>query len=548
MSSDSSDDDLLFADEDEAPGTPGDRPSRDVSITGADHRPGASWKILVVDYEPEIHALTQLVLSDIRYRDRGVRMLSAHSAAEAEKILLTEGDVACILLDVVMETDDAGLRFVRHVRQDLGNTAVRIILRTGQPGQAPEREVIVNYDINDYKAKTELTAQKLFTTVIGALRSYEDIVALEMSRRGLQRILEASASLFQERSMRQFASGVLTQLTALLEAAVGGILCAQKGSTIAGTPDGSGKDVFVLAGSGEYERLSEDPFPLHSAESILEIIRRTLVAKQSEYGEGYAALYIPTPNRREVVAYLRTERPLSVLDRQLVEVFCAKVSVGFDNVWLYEQLKRAHQATVVALADLAEYKDNDTGSHVMRIEELSERTARRLYEKHLFPEEINDLFLEQIGLASVLHDVGKVSTPDSILQKPGRLTPAEWAIMQNHAANGGAILGRAERMVEGQTYLTLGTQIANCHHERWDGCGYPKGLKGEEIPLAARIVAVADVYDALVNIRPYKEAWPVHEAVAYLREASGKQFDPRVVDAFLETLEEEETENENGPR
>jgi len=518
--------DFLFADDDPGDETPA------VAAAAPSHR----WKVLVVDDEPEVHSMTSMVLSDIRYHDRGIEMLSALSAKEAREMLGTHQDIACILLDVVMETEDAGLKLVRYVREELGNKQVRIILRTGQPGQAPERDVIVDYDINDYKAKTELTAQKLFTTMVAALRSYEDIMALEMNRAGLRRIIEASASLFQVRSMQSFASGVLTQLSALLGIDVNGILCAQRVGAQPATCDE--EDLFVLAASGVFEGCAERIGCREMDCAMRAQIARALDEKSNVYGPDSVALYICSPNSREVVAYMKTGRSLSVVDEQLVEVFCGKVSVGFDNIMLYEQLRSAHEATVYALADLAEYKDTDTGEHVVRIEKMTERTARKLRAMNAYTDQIDDAFLDQVGMASILHDVGKVSTPDHILQKPGRLTEEERVIMKEHASVGGTILERASKMVDGTSYLSLGAQIATHHHERWDGKGYPKGLKGEEIPLAARIVAVVDVYDALVSKRPYKDPWPVGKALAFIREGAGSQFDPLVVEAFIATLAE----------
>lgn len=153
---------------------------------------GPEWKVLVVDDDPEIHHVTHLVLDGITYRDQRVRMLSAASAEEARLLLVEHPDTAVILLDVVMETDSAGLDLVRWVRETQGMTAVRIILRTGQPGQAPEREVVLRYDINDYKAKTEMTAQKLLTATVAGLRGFEAIWALEESRAGYASRAEAS--------------------------------------------------------------------------------------------------------------------------------------------------------------------------------------------------------------------------------------------------------------------------------------------------------------------------------------------------------------------
>jgi PAS domain S-box-containing protein len=158
---------------------------------------GQPWKVLVVDDDPEIHHVTRIVLDGMTFHGRPVRLLTASSAAEARVVLAANRDVAVLFLDVVMETEDAGLALVPHLREVLGMRAMRIVLRTGQPGQAPERDVIARYDIDDYKAKTEMTAQKLFTSTIAGLRSFEALRALEHSRQGLQGNLEASEARFQ---------------------------------------------------------------------------------------------------------------------------------------------------------------------------------------------------------------------------------------------------------------------------------------------------------------------------------------------------------------
>lgn len=147
-----------------------------------------TWKILIVDDEPEVHAVTKLALSDFEFQEKRLEFISAYSGSEATQLINQHPDAAIVLLDVVMETDDAGLKVAQYIRHEAKNHHVRIILRTGQPGQAPERQVIVNYDINDYKSKTELTAQKLFTVVMSSLRSYRDILAIEQSRQGLEKL------------------------------------------------------------------------------------------------------------------------------------------------------------------------------------------------------------------------------------------------------------------------------------------------------------------------------------------------------------------------
>ncbi|MGF7178312.1 DUF3369 domain-containing protein [Azospirillum doebereinerae] len=524
-------DDLFFLDErDEAESAAG--------TVETVHR----WKMLIVDDEPEVHSITKLVLSDFAYKGRPAHFISAHSAAEAREILARESDIAMILLDVVMETEDAGLTLVHHIREELKNRHVRIILRTGQPGQAPERAVILDYDINDYKAKTQLTAQQLFTTTVAALRSYEDIMAIEANRRGLEKIIEASSSLFRARSMKLFAAGVLTQLSGLLGVGPDAILCVQRGPILGGQSDG----LYVLAGSGRFEALINESATEHVEPAVMGAVVACLESRNHHYSADHCTLYIRTPNNRENVVYLRSDRPLSDLDRELIEVFCGKISVGFDNLHLYEQLHRAQQGTLAVLADLAENRpgpvedaataatDGDSRvARTLRIATVAERIARQLHAAHRFPTDIDESFLAIIGLAAVLHDVGNASVDPAILGKTGPLDAAERATMQRHTVAGGDLLDRASRLTEGHTHLHLGAEVARRHHENWDGTGYPDGLAGPAIPVGARIVAVADAYDAMTRERPYRAALGHEGAVAEIRRQSGTRFDPVVVEAFL---------------
>jgi len=162
----------------------------------AEPAPVEPWHVLIVDDEPAVHEVTRLVLGSFRFEGRPLQFHHAHSGIEARKLLRETEDIAVLLLDVVMESDQAGLDVVKFVREELHNHFVRIVLRTGQPGQAPEHEVITNYDINDYKDKTELTAQKLRTMMYATLRAYRDVMQIERNRRGLERVISASAHIF----------------------------------------------------------------------------------------------------------------------------------------------------------------------------------------------------------------------------------------------------------------------------------------------------------------------------------------------------------------
>ena len=195
---------------------------------------------------------------------------------------------------------------------------------------------------------------------------------------------------------------------------------------------------------------------------------------------------------------------------------------------------------MIALADLAESRDANTGGHVRRVCRLTEAIAGELKAAGRLPPATHSNFMAFVGIASILHDVGKVGIPDAVLLKPGLHTPEERKIMQGHALIGETVLAHAAASVPGVSSLSIGAEIAGGHHEHFDGNGYPRGLCGVAIPLSARIVAVVDVFDALLHSRPYKKPWPLAEVVSYIRERSGSQFDPEVVTALFDFLEREQ--------
>jgi putative two-component system response regulator len=188
-----------------------------------------------------------------------------------------------------------------------------------------------------------------------------------------------------------------------------------------------------------------------------------------------------------------------------------------------EELRASRLEIVQRLGLAAEYKDNETGLHVIRMSHF----ARILG----LAAGMTEFEADDLLHAAPMHDVGKIGIPDRILQKPGPLDPDEWKVMQSHARIGAEIIGRHERGV-----LALAHDIALAHHEKWDGSGYPNGLAGEDIPLVGRICAIADVFDALTSVRPYKKAWTEQDAVNFLVQQKGKHFDPSLVDLFIAQL------------
>lgn len=200
----------------------------------------------------------------------------------------------------------------------------------------------------------------------------------------------------------------------------------------------------------------------------------------------------------------------------------------------YENIKETRAMTILGLAKLAEYRDKKTGEHLERMMKYTKVLTQSLSLTPRYSDYITAEYIEDIGISSMLHDIGKVGITDEILLKPGPLTPAEYEKVKEHTTLGGEALHTVESQVKGKSFLTLGKEICFHHHERWDGTGYPDGMKGEDIPLSARIVALADVYDALTSDRVYREAISHEDAVAVIRDERGRHFDPDIVDVFLE--------------
>ena len=215
-----------------------------------------------------------------------------------------------------------------------------------------------------------------------------------------------------------------------------------------------------------------------------------------------------------------------------VEERTAQLSESYDRLVVANaQLQRSQRAVEESqmevlhrLAQAAELRDDDTGQHTQRVGEMAAKLARKLG--------FDDTQVEMMRRAAPLHDVGKIGISDSILLKPGKLTPEEFGVMKTHASIGAALLQAGQ-----SPFVRAAETIALTHHERFDGNGYPQGLAGENIPLEGRILAVVDVFDALTHERPYKKAWPIEEALDEIEKQAGKQFDPRVVSAFLELMQ-----------
>ncbi|MBB6478744.1 DUF3369 domain-containing protein [Spirochaeta isovalerica] len=501
-----SDDQFIFADEEE-----------NIVSPDTDHK----WKLIIADDEEEIHSVTKMVLSNYTFDGSGLEFLSAYTGSETRKLIADNPDTAVILLDVVMEKENSGLETVRWIREELKNNFVRIILRTGQPGQAPEKQVIRDYDINDYKEKTELTDQKLFTTITSSIRSFRDIKTIDRNKRGLEQIIVSSAGMFEENNLKTFTSGVLTQLTALLQFDETSFMLQSSGFALGGEEE----DLYVLSGTGDYSGLEGLSATSAIGEKEKKIVETVLEEKQSRFFEDTYVGYFERGKGAVNLLYLKGNKVLSELDKELIKIFASNISVAYDNIFLNKEIEDTQKEIITTLGEVVESRSKETGNHVKRVGAFSALIGRKIG--------LGDEEIELLRSASPMHDIGKIGIPEAIINKPGKLTKEEFEVIKTHTIIGYEILKGSDRSI-----LKAAAIIALQHHEKWDGSGYPYGLAGEDIHIYGRITAIADVFDALDHKRVYKNPWSLDDIKIFFADQRGTHFDPNLVEILLGNMDE----------
>ncbi|RJP83322.1 MAG: DUF3369 domain-containing protein [Desulfobacteraceae bacterium] len=478
------------------------------------------WKILVADDEEEVHQITKMVLSDYFFDSRGLEFFSAYSGKETKELVKKHPDIAIILLDVVMETENAGLDVVQFIRTTLQNKFIRIILRTGQPGKAPEQNVIMEYDINEYKEKTELTSRKLYTTVTASLRAYKDLITIDKTRRVLELVIQSSEHIFSNNSLENFTAGVLKQMASILNldkdnfnSKVSGFAALYQNNQFS-----------ILAGTGDFKKMVAQDTPTTLPEPIKTHLTLSMERKKGLFIDDAYIGYFRTKTGAQNLIYLNGCKNLTELEKDLIRIFSSNVAIVYDNIYLSQEIVDTQKEIIFTLGELVDTRSKGLVNHVRRVAEFSFQMALLAG--------IDEQEAELLKLASPMHDVGKIGIPDAILNKPEALTLDEYAVIRSHSGIGHEILKSSKRKI-----LKAATIVAQQHHEHWDGSGYPQGLKGEQIHIYGRITGLADVFDALSHSRVYKKAWARDQVVEKIRNERGKHFDPHLVDLFLENMD-----------
>jgi response regulator RpfG family c-di-GMP phosphodiesterase len=497
---------FLFSDTDDQP-----PPAKKTSET--------PWHILVVDDEPSVHDVTRLTLGRLEVFDQPLKLHSAYSAAEARELLEgTDLNFCMAFIDVVMETQNAGLELVQWIRKDLDDNEIRLVLRTGQAGMAPESDVIRQYDINDYRAKTDLTAQSLSTCVFNAVRGYRDITTISRSLSAFRKLIDTSASLLKEDNLNEMAAAAFKGLLSILNMESSSLYMTRREQVFSETEE------KVISCTGRYAKTEEAGFD-ELPKSVRTIVEQAYETKSTIVSDTEFAGYFSIGKESGSVLYVEFNDDPTHFRASIVEIFATQAVLIFENLSRQIQLENSQKELMYIVGDAIEARSLETGSHVKRVALFCEFFAVQIDQ----PKE----FVSAIKIAAPLHDIGKIAIPETILHKPGKLDADEWTIMQTHAAAGATILEKSNLPV-----AKLGARLARWHHENWDGSGYPDGLVGEDIPIEARIMAIADVFDALGAKRSYKEPWPNEKILEFILEERGKKFDPNLVDILERTFDE----------
>lgn len=453
-------------------------------------------------------ALRSIPVVMVTHRDRVTDLVRALEAG-ADNYLTKPLDEASVLTRVGRIVDD-----VRAWRDKTANRRTRLSFPAEEMALSLERAQVVEMLM--------ASAQKL--------------------EQELGTVAEVGIALTMTHNLRDVLKLFVERVKELSDAAIVGVLLRVDGiwsvdSTLGGPPELAGEWSAAVFGSDaqmpfDVDRLTrrepalirtDNPIPgrfgdLFGRAGLVQAYIWPLVLEDSLIGAlaiGYARHKSLTADEDRRYRHLADQAALAVVNARMFEQERALRGALEQSVMAE---KEAHKNAMFMLAAAVEARDGLTGSHLRRVQAYAEALAGRIG----LPREVVD----EIGYSSVLHDVGKLLVPDEILGKPGKLTDDEWVEMRRHPGHGAKILGDLG-------FFEMARDIARCHHERWDGTGYPAGLRGDQIPIAARITSVADVFDALTTRRPYKEAWADEEALAELHRLSGSSFDPAVVDAFL---------------
>jgi EAL domain-containing protein (putative c-di-GMP-specific phosphodiesterase class I)/GGDEF domain-containing protein/CheY-like chemotaxis protein len=489
------------------------------------------WKIAVIDDVAEVHETTRLALSGISFEGRDIELVSAYSAAEAKALFQRHRDIAVALVDVVMESETAGLDLVEWLRESLGDRMVRIILRTGQPGYAPETNVIARYEIDDYKEKTELSRTKLVTSLITAFRGYRQLEAIDRNRAGLERLIQSLSKLYSRQAVDAFANGILSQLSALLDVEPDGVVCAID-------TDGQAAETYrILAAGGALESYTGRPIEALPNAGEADLIRRCIESGETLCESVGTAIALTTNKGAHGAVFIQLPRE-AIKQRdaeKLLRLFAINASVAYDNASLFEEtrmlaftdpvtglqsfgafcktfhtLHHPGRDLVVALFDIHKFREMSHGLGEERAEILLKKIGDRLKQGL---EGVLALARREADEFALLLDADAAADPETLIARIDRLFDDPIVIDDATLAVRGR-LGLARTSVDGGEPRTLARYAAIALNElRQRGRGYVKTFEpslqesaSERLQLASMLTGSSAKTEFRVAFQPIFDA------------------------------------------
>jgi hypothetical protein len=484
--------------------------------------PPASWQVLVFDPEGALHGAVVQAVQGETFFGQPVEVLHARDQDACFDHFKKSEDIAVAFFPMAPESSHAGFDVVQYVRRVLRKHTARLVVSVVDAACAPDVESLSEYDIDDCLDSSRMSAAHIRAVIQGRLRAYRGLLSFDSHRSSLERVLESIASNQKSSSVDELSERALFQLQRLFGVESPQLFLVSK--PLIFDDDGIPKRWLRsndLRPSVVYSSLGTDT-PV--ADLVLDQVGLAFEAELSmDFQVGYAAYNGLAGGIGASMLYVQHGGKLNDWMRSLLEVFAQSLAVTFEKVISQDSLRNHQKELVYLLRRAVEQRSRETGAHVQRVSQCSAHLAKLAG----LPEEIVTL----IGLSSPLHDVGKLAIPDNILNKPEALTAEEWVVMRTHATHGRDILMESRNPV-----MQMAARIAYSHHEKWNGSGYPLGLRGKHIPIEGRITALVDVFDALGSRRIYKAAWSREAVESELLKGKGEHFDPALVDLFLANL------------
>lgn len=488
-----------------------------------DHGPSPHWQVLVVSSRPDFHQGSGGGDRGFRILGRDVAFEYVDTLEEARRQCAQTVGIAIVLLDLdaVVATPERAIDGIKALRQPARNPHQRIVLVTSDDSQWGQ-DWMDSALIDDVRSRSDLRQERFFRLLYANLRQYNEVLVADQSRKGIERIVDASSTILRRKMPERLARGGLQLLCSVLGLGAAAQREPSFDAILVRISDQDEFDVLARLGATEVGSPEAAEVPALAADDILALEPPSRDALWSRKGTRLS-IRMRGESNVDYGVCISHDKGLPLTSDEVLHVFCRHLCNSMVAAEMHQSITRTQNGLILMLSEAIERRSMETSNHVRRVGEYS-RLLGRLYGFH---EEEADRLL----IAAALHDAGKVAIPDAILNKPGKLSPEERAIMETHASIGA-------RMFEGQDLpvLQAAMTIAIQHHERWDGCGYPARLKGEQIHIYGRIAGLADVFDALGSHRCYKPAWSLEDVLAFISAERERHFDPELVDLLLDNL------------